>query len=81
MVFDRKRWTKLLAAPLFLVSVPRHVGREVMIATIHDYYGPPIISTHSYDEVRAWLEELGFARLTRVPVPTAWFAEERRLAS
>ena len=48
-----------------------------MIATIYDYYGPPIISTHTYEEVESWLSEIGFAEMRRVPVPTAWFAKGR----
>ena len=78
MTLARHRLIKLLTAPLFLVGVPRHPQKGVMIATIHDYYGPPIISTHTYEEVRGWLEEAGLERLTKVPVPTAWFAQGRR---
>ncbi|MDQ3816841.1 MAG: methyltransferase domain-containing protein, partial [Acidobacteriota bacterium] len=77
MALARRRWTKLLAAPLFIVGVPRHPQKGVMIATIHDYYGAPIISTHTYDEVRGWLKEAGFKLLRKVPVPTGWFAQGR----
>jgi len=80
MALADTKWGKVVGAPIFLLSVPRHPQREVMIATIHDYYGPPIISTHTYDEVRSWLEEIGFQNLRQVPVPTAWFAESRRTA-
>lgn len=76
-VLARARWSKVLGAPVFLVAVPRHPRREVMIATIYDYYGPPIISTHTYEEVESWLSEIGFAEMRRVPVPTAWFAKGR----
>jgi SAM-dependent methyltransferase len=73
----RRLWTKLLGAPLFLLSVPRHPLEKVMLVTILDYYGPPFISTHTYDEVRSWLTQAGFQSLHRVPVPTAWLATDR----
>ena len=69
--FAKRRWTKLLSAPLFLVSVPRHKNKEGMIATIFDYFGPPIISTHSYDELSSWLRNAGLIDIQRLPVPTA----------
>lgn len=81
MWLAQRRWTKLLGAPLFVVGVPRHPSREVMVVTIYDHYCPPIISTHTYEEVRGWLEEAGFERLRSVPVPTAWFAEKPALAT
>ncbi|HJQ38108.1 MAG TPA: methyltransferase domain-containing protein [Thermoanaerobaculia bacterium] len=73
----KRRWSKLLGAPLFLLPVPRHPGEHVMLATILDYYGPPYIATYAYDEVREWLSEAGFRDLTKVPVPTAWLARDR----
>lgn len=69
--FAKRKWTKLLAAPLFLISVPRHKERETMIATIFDYFGPPIISTHSYDELSSWFREAGLIDIRELPVPTA----------
>jgi hypothetical protein len=67
----KRRWTKLLTVPLFLVSVPRHKDSEAMIATIFDYFGPPVISTHSYDELSSWLRNAGLIDIRRLPVPTA----------
>ena len=69
--FAKRKWTKLLAAPLFLISVPRHKERETMIATIFDYFGPPIISTHSYHELSLWFREAGLVDIRELPVPTA----------
>jgi hypothetical protein len=77
MKLAERRATKLLGAPLFLVNVPRHPQPEVMLSTIYDYFCPPIISTHTDAEVRAWLEDAGFARVRSVPVPSASFGEER----
>jgi SAM-dependent methyltransferase/uncharacterized protein YbaR (Trm112 family) len=74
MALARRRWTKLLAAPLFLLSVPRHPKREVMIATIHDYFGPAIISTHPPAELEGWLAEAGFQRVHRLPVASSCLA-------
>lgn len=77
MHIARRRLFKALAAPLFLVSIPRHPRREVMIATIYDYFCPPLISTHSYEEVETWLQQAGFRRLRKLPVPVSWAASER----
>lgn len=76
MTLARRRWTKLAAAPLFLLGIPRHDEREVMISTIYDRFGPSIITTHDYPEVENWLREAGFAGLRRLPIPTAVFAEK-----
>ena len=73
----RRRWTKVLFAPLFLVSVPRHPRREVMITTIFDYYGPKIISTHTYEEVESWFRDADLGDLRRLPLPTAWIGRKR----
>ncbi len=72
MRLAHRRWSKVLAAPVFLCPVPRHPHREVMISTIYDHYGPTIVTTHTAEEVRGWLEDAGFAVLRPVPVPTAW---------
>ncbi len=77
MLVAKRTWTKLLLAPLFLISVPRHPQREVMLATIHDYYCPPIITTHTYEDVRGWFLRAGVEPTRRVPVPTAWFGTVR----
>lgn len=70
-VLARRRWTKLLGAPLFLLSVPRHPRREIMLTTIYDYFCPPIISTHTADEVVSWFRSAGFSEIEEVAVPTA----------
>ncbi len=75
MALSHRRWSRLLAAPVFLLGVPRHPEREVMIATIYDHFGPALITTHTYDEVEGWLREAGFTRLRQIAVPTACFAE------
>jgi uncharacterized protein YbaR (Trm112 family)/SAM-dependent methyltransferase len=62
-VLARRRWSKILLAPVFLLPVPRHPQREIMISTIYDYYGPRLISTHSYPEVEAWFGQAGLAEL------------------
>ena len=70
-VLAARRWTKLLTAPLFLLSIPRHPIKEVMIATIYDYFGPAIISTHDGAEVERWMRDAGLERVQRLPVPTS----------
>jgi SAM-dependent methyltransferase len=74
----KRRWTKLVAAPVFLISVPRHPSRSTMITTILDYYGPPIIHTHEPGEVEGWLRDAGFRKVKRLPVPVAAIGNERR---
>jgi SAM-dependent methyltransferase/uncharacterized protein YbaR (Trm112 family) len=64
----RRRWSKLLLAPLFLLSVPRLPQREAMIATILDYFGPRIVSTHPPAEVAAWFREAGLEQVQELPV-------------
>lgn len=76
MRIAKRRWTKLLFAPLFAISVPRHPRREVMIGTIYDYYGPRIITTHRYPEVESWFRDAGLVDLERVPLPTAWLGRK-----
>jgi SAM-dependent methyltransferase len=66
-----RRWTKALAAPLFLVSVPRHPDRAVMLTTILDYFGPQIVSTHTPAEVEGWLTAAGLIDVERLPVPSS----------
>jgi SAM-dependent methyltransferase len=76
MRISHHKLLKYLMAPLFLVSVPRHPQRHVMLATIYDYYGPSLISTHSYEEVKSWLQSADFQDFYRVPVPSAWLAKK-----
>lgn len=73
----RRRWSKLLAAPLFLLNIPRHPRDEVMLTTIYDYFAPPFISTHSYEEVGRWFGG-AFASMTKVGVPVGWFGAGKR---
>lgn len=67
----RRRLTKLAAAPLFLLPVPRHPRTAVMLATIVDYFCPPIISTHEPAEVVGWLTAAGFRDVEALPVRSA----------
>jgi uncharacterized protein YbaR (Trm112 family)/ubiquinone/menaquinone biosynthesis C-methylase UbiE len=62
------RFLRYLLAPLFLVKVPRHPRREVMLATIFDYYAPTHISTHEPCEVATWLAGSGFVNVRTLPV-------------
>jgi SAM-dependent methyltransferase/uncharacterized protein YbaR (Trm112 family) len=68
-----RRWTKLAGAPLFLVAVPRHPDPTVMLGTIHDYFGAPIISTHTDEELRGWFDAAGLTGVRSLPVPTSAF--------
>lgn len=77
MKLATKTWLKYLFAPLFIVNIPRHPVPQMMIATIFDYYGPPIISTHTAEEVTGWMEEAGFDRVQSLPVPTSVIAHRR----
>lgn len=67
----RHRWTKLLAAPLFVLPIPRHPRTAVMLATIVDYFCPPIITTHEPTEVVGWFTAAGFREVDVLPVRSA----------
>lgn len=77
----RRAWTKMLAAPLFAVNVPRHPDRSEMLSNILDYYGAPIISTHSHEEVERWLLDAGFQNVERLPIGTACLGRDRRIGA
>lgn len=80
MRLSERRWTKIVGASVFALTVPRHPVREVMISTIYDRFCPPLISTHTYGEVAGWLREAQFAEVQRLPVPTSLFARKRETA-
>jgi hypothetical protein len=63
----------MIFAPLFFLNIPRHPTPEVMLGTIHDYYGPSIISTHTGNDVAEWFNAAGFAEGRLLPVPTSYF--------
>lgn len=67
----KHRWLKLLLAPLFLVGVPRHPQREVMLATILDKFGPAGFSLHTPEEVAGWFSQAGFEDVQMLPVRTS----------
>jgi FkbM family methyltransferase len=71
MALAKRPGGKLIGAPLFALSVPRHPQREVMLSTIHDYFCPPIISTHSPVEVSNWMAEGGFGSIQVLPVQSS----------
>lgn len=77
MKVHRNRAFRYLFAPLFLIKVPRHPSREVMLATIFDYYAPIHISTHAPDELAGWLQELGLAEVQTLPVQTSAIGKRR----
>lgn len=77
----RRRWAKFLFAPVFLLPVPRHPRREVMINTIYDYYGPRIISTHTYEDLESWFREAGLVELRKGRLPTSLVAMRDQRAS
>lgn len=69
---------RYLLAPIFLIKVPRHPTREVMRATIFDYYGPVHISTHLPTEVVDWLCAAGFADARELPVRSSAHGRKTR---
>lgn len=71
MRVHRHKSLKLLMAPFFLIKVPRHPHKKVMLATIFDYYGPKYISTHSTTDVCTWLTKSGFIDVAGLPVPSS----------
>lgn len=71
MRLARRRWTKLAAAPLFLLNVPRYPDRDLMLTTIFDYWAAPVIRTHRAEELYDWLVEEGLEEIRILPMPTA----------
>lgn len=78
MKIAASRVLKWLSAPLFLITVPRHPKREVMIATILDYYTPTHISIHKAETIAGWAAEAGFREIHKLPVAASLFATRRR---
>lgn len=77
MVLARRRWSKLVGAPLFLIAVPRHPDPDVMLATIFDYFCPPIITTHDPQEVAGWMDDIRFGSVIELPVRSGVLARRR----
>jgi SAM-dependent methyltransferase len=70
MKLARIRPLKYLAAPLFVVTVPRHEDPVEMEATIIDYFLPEYIATYSDTDLEHMFRSLGFS-YERLPFPTA----------
>lgn len=73
------RILKYLFAFLFLIRVPRHPIKEVMLATIFDYYGPTHITTHEPAEIVEWLNRDGLLEPRILPIRTAVTARKAGL--
>lgn len=71
MKLAKSRLTKWLFSPLFILNIPRHRDRGVMLATIFDYWSPPVIRTHTAAEVTRWFREAGLVDVRALPMPTA----------
>jgi SAM-dependent methyltransferase len=61
---------KFLGAPLFLVTVPRHRKRGVMIGDTFDTYSARYIRTYTEEDVRRWFRSAGFDSIEALPYPT-----------
>ena len=48
-----------------------------MITTIHDYYGPSILTTHDEAEVEGWLRTAGLDDIQTLPVPVSMIGRSR----
>lgn len=71
LLLSRRRATKFLLAPLFVLNIPRHEDRDVMLSTIFDYWMAPVVRTHRAEELYDWFAELGFEDIQILPTPTA----------
>lgn len=67
----RRRFTKLLLAPLFLLNIPRHEDRDIMLVSIFDYWSAPVIRVHRSEEIYDWFAEAGLEQIEILPTPTA----------
>lgn len=70
MRWSRSRVGKLLGAPLFLVTVPRHTKPGVIIGDTFDTYSARYIWTFTDDDVAGWFRAAGFEQVQAVPYPT-----------
>lgn len=71
MLLARRNLTKLLCAPLYALNIPRHDSRELMLATIFDYWATPVVRTHTSEELYDWFVEEGFTDIRILPTPVA----------
>jgi SAM-dependent methyltransferase/uncharacterized protein YbaR (Trm112 family) len=71
MRLARRWWTKALFAPVFALNVPRYPDPEIMLTTIFDYWSPPLIRTHTSEEMYDWFAENGLVDIQILPLPVA----------
>lgn len=61
---------KFLGAPFFLMTIPRHRKRGVMIGDTFDTYSVRYIWTYRPEDVMQWFERAGFEDVKVLPYPT-----------
>lgn len=71
MVLAERAWSKRLFAPLFVLNIPRHQERDVMLEHIFDYWSSPVIRTHTNEELYDWFVEAGLEDIEILPYPVA----------
>ena len=67
----KKKWLKIVSAPFFIITIPRHSKNGVMIGDTFDLYSPQFIWTHDSKEVEDWFREGGFKDLKVLNMPTS----------
>ena len=66
-----ERWFgKVIGAPLFLVTIPRHRRSGVIVGDTFDTYSARYIHTYTPDDVVGWFRASGFDAVEAMPYPT-----------
>jgi len=67
----KNKWLKIVGAPFFLITIPRHNKKGVMVGDTFDLYSPQFIWTHDSKEVTDWFKKNGFKDITVLNMPTS----------
>ena len=70
MRLSRSRAGKLLGAPLFLVTIPRHTKPGVIVGDTFDTYSARYIWTFTSEDVAGWFQAAGFEQVQAMLYPT-----------
>ena len=61
---------RVVGAPFFLVTIPRHRQPGVMVGDTFDTYSARYIHTYTGEEVGDWFRAFGFSEVRTLPYPT-----------
>ena len=61
---------RIIGAPLFMITIPRHRKPGVMVGDTFDTYSARYIHTYTPDDVIGWFQASGFDEVCAMPYPT-----------